>query len=109
MALTRSETAALEEFCAWVRARFAGRVRELALFGSRARGEGGVESDLDVVVVVDELSGAEGREIGHAAGDAMTRHDVLLSPFAVSQARMTELRDRERLIASEIARDAVPL
>jgi hypothetical protein len=31
------------------------------------------------------------------------------SPFAVSTARMTELRDRERLIAREIARDAVPL
>ena len=109
MVLTRSETAALDEFCAWVRARFAGRVRELALFGSRARGEGTSESDLDVVVVVDDLTGGEAREIGHAAGDALTHHDVLLSPFAVSHARMTELRDRERLIASEIARDAVPL
>jgi predicted nucleotidyltransferase len=109
VALTRSETAALDQFCAWVRARFAGRVTQLALFGSRARGEGTRESDLDVVVVVLGLTGAEAREIGHAAGDAMTNHDVLLSPFAVSQERMTELRDRERLIASEIARDAVPL
>jgi hypothetical protein len=37
--LTHAETAALEEFCAWVRGRFRGRTRELALFGSRARGE----------------------------------------------------------------------
>ncbi len=109
MDLTRSERAALDEFSAWVRARFAGRVCELALVGSRARGEGTGDSDLDVVVVVDALTGAEAREIGHAAGDALTHHDVLLSPFAVSRERMAELRDRERLIASEIARDAVPL
>ncbi len=109
MFLTRSETAALDAFCRWVRARFAGRVRQLALFGSRARGEGTSESDLDVVVVVEGLTGAEAREIGQTAGDALTHNEVLLSPFAVSAARMAELRDRERLIASEIARDAVPL
>ena len=62
-----------------------------------------------MLVVVDSLTGAEAREIGHAAGDALTGHDVLLSPFAVSRERMTELRARERLIAREIARDAVPL
>jgi uncharacterized protein len=107
--LTRSESAAVDEFCAWVRARFAGRLRELALFGSKARGDATSESDLDVLVVVEDLTGAEGREIGHHAGDALTDHDVLLSPFAVSRAHMQQLRDRERLIASEIARDAVPL
>jgi predicted nucleotidyltransferase len=35
----------LEEFGAAVRARFGPRLRELALFGSRARGEGSEESD----------------------------------------------------------------
>jgi len=103
------ERRALHEFCAAVRDRFGARVRELALFGSRARGEGDEESDVDVLVVVDDLTGAEGRETAHLAGDALTNHDVLLSPFVVSTARMAELRDRERLIAREIARDAVPL
>jgi uncharacterized protein len=109
VALTRSEAAAVDEFCAWVRARFAGRVAQLALFGSKARGDATSESDLDVLVVVEGLTGAEAREIGHHAGDALTHHDVILSPFAVSVAHMQQLRDRERLIAREIARDAVPL
>jgi hypothetical protein len=34
---------------------------------------------------------------------------VLVSPFVVSTARIEDLRGRERLIAAEIARDAVPL
>lgn len=109
MNLLASERSALDEHCRWIRERFGERVRRLALFGSRARGEGHEESDLDVLVVVDDLSGAEAREIGEASGDQLTRFDVLITPFAVSTARMDELRARERLIAAEIDRDAVPL
>src|SRR5260370_29404502 len=104
-----AERAALEQFCTAVRARFGDRLRELALFGSRARGEGGEDSDVDVLVVIDAMTGPEGREVAYLAGDALTHHDVLLSPFAVSSERMGELRARERLIAREIARDAVAL
>jgi predicted nucleotidyltransferase len=104
-----SERAAVDAFCARVRAQFGARVRRLALFGSRARGEGHEGSDVDVVVVVDGLTGAEARQIAYLAGDAMTENGVLLSPFAVSTERMNELRARERLIAREIDRDAVAL
>ncbi len=107
--LTSSEQSALDELVAAVRGRFGPRLRELALFGSRARGEGDEDSDLDVLVVVDDLSGSEARALGHLAGDLLTRHDVIVSPFAVSSAHMAQLRARERLIAAEIARDGVPL
>ena len=103
------ESAALAELAAWVRARFGARVHAISLFGSRARGEGNEESDLDVLVAVDDLTGAEAREIGHQSGDAMTEHDVRLVPLALSTARLVELRARERLIAREIDRDQVAL
>lgn len=109
MNLTRAETRALDELCASVRARFGARLRELALFGSRARGEGHEHSDLDVLVVVDDLTGAEAREVAQGAGDLLTAYDVLVSPFIVSTEHIARLRSRERLIAAEIARDAVPL
>jgi predicted nucleotidyltransferase len=107
--LLLAEKAALDELAAWLRERFADRLCELALFGSRARCEGNEESDLDVLVVVHDLTGAEGREIAQFRGDLLTKHDVLVSPFAVSAERMAELRCRERRIAREIDRDAVPL
>ena len=109
MGLLAHELAAVDEFCAWVRARFGDRVRTLALFGSRARGDGDESSDVDVLVVVGGLTGAERREIGRRSGDAVTDHDVIVAPFAVSSARWDELRGRERLIAREIERDEVPL
>ncbi len=109
LGLCDRERDALREFCDAVRALFGPRIRELALFGSRARGEGNDESDLDVLVVIDGLTSAEGRSVAYLAGDVLTHHDALLSPFAVSTVHMTHLRDRERLIAREIARDALPL
>jgi predicted nucleotidyltransferase len=109
MSLLHSEEAALRAFGAWLRARFGARLRELALFGSRARGEGHAESDLDVLVVVDDLTSAEAREVARFRGDLLTEHGVLVSPFTVSAERMAELRARERRIAREIDRDGVPL
>jgi predicted nucleotidyltransferase len=107
--LLASEARAVEALRAWLRERFGGRLRELALFGSKARGEAHEDSDVDVLVVVDGLTSAETREIGHLGGDLLTHHDVLIATFAVSTERMTQLRSRDRRIAREIDRDAVPL
>jgi predicted nucleotidyltransferase len=109
MDLLPKERSALEAFGVWLRARFGDRLRRFALFGSRARDEGDEDSDVDVLVLVDGLTGAEAREIGHASGDVLTSHDVILSPFALSTARWSELVASERLIAREIERDAVAL
>jgi uncharacterized protein len=103
------EAPAVAEFCAWIRARFGDRLRRIALFGSRARGDGDETSDVDVLVVVDGLTGAERRDIARQSGDAVTLYDVIVAPFAVSTERWEELVARERLIAREIDRDAVPL
>lgn len=101
--------AALAAFATTVRARFGVRLRELVLFGSQARGTARCDSDVDVLVVIDDLTGAEARDLGFLAGDLLTEFDVLLSPLALSTRRMGELRRGERLIAQELARDGVPL
>ena len=101
--------AALEEFRSWLEERFGARLNEIKLFGSRARGDAREDSDIDVLVAVDDLTSAEARSIAHRTGDLLTAHGVLVSAFAVSTARMRELRERERLIAREIDRDAVAL
>lgn len=41
------ERKALEELRTWLEGRFGPRLREVVLFGSRARGEGNEDSDLD--------------------------------------------------------------
>jgi uncharacterized protein len=109
MRLRKAERDALDQLTGWVRTTFAARVRELVLFGSRARGEGNEDSDVDVLVAIDDVTSLEAQEIAYFCGDLMTEHDVLVSPFVLSTARLAELRRRERLIARDIDRDGVPL
>jgi uncharacterized protein len=107
--LASIEKAAVSDFCARVRARFGSRVREITLFGSRARGDGDEESDIDVCVVIDELSWQEKGEIDGITAAILDAHDVVISPFLLSTEHMDLLRRRERLIAREIASDGIPL
>lgn len=100
---------ALEDLAREVRGRFGARLRQLVLFGSHARGEATEESDVDVLLVVDDLTGAEARAIGHLSGDLLTKYDVLVAPLAMSTERMRELRERERLLPREIDREGIPL
>jgi len=61
-----------------------------------------------VLIVVDDLAGSGARAVAQGCGDLLTAYDVLVAPFIVSTEHITRLRSRERLIAAEIARDAVP-
>ena len=70
------------------------RLRRMVVFGSQARGEGTVDSDVDVMVV---LAGHvdSGREVTRASSvlsDLSLRHDVVLSCVFVSSARFARER-----------------
>jgi uncharacterized protein len=99
--------AAIEELSALLRRRFGARLMRLVLFGSHARGEATEDSDVDLLVVVEDLTPADAREVDAAVGDILTRRDVLLSPLLLSAARFDELRARERRIVAEIERDGI--
>ncbi len=103
------ERRALADFTSFVRRRFGARVRELLLFGSRARGEGHEDSDLDILSVIDDLDRRERREVWEFTGDLMTAHDVIVGGLTLSTAEWLDLRANERRIVAEIDRDGVPL
>lgn len=109
MNLAPMTSAAVGEFAARVRDLFGPRVVRLALFGSHARSEATPDSDVDILVVIEGLTGEDGREIDAVVGDILTREDVLLSPLVLSAARFAELRSRERRLVAEIDRDGIPL
>jgi predicted nucleotidyltransferase len=107
--LLGDERAALEDLVGFVRRRYGKRVQDLRLFGSRARGEGHEESDVDVLVVVDDLTADERMEVWHYTGRLLDTHDVMVGAFVLPTARWEELCARDRLIAREIQRDGIPL
>ncbi|HMA92676.1 MAG TPA: nucleotidyltransferase domain-containing protein [Polyangiaceae bacterium] len=102
---------AVERFCGEVRRRFQQRVREIVLFGSQARGDADEESDVDLLVVIDELTEAERKLVFNLAYDAGAAAEefVALSPLPYSTAQTAGLRARERRLMLDISRDGVAL
>ncbi len=60
------------------------KVHELKVFGSRARGDADVESDLDLLIVVDHLDHSIERYISDCAWEAGFPEDVVVIPVAIS-------------------------
>jgi predicted nucleotidyltransferase len=103
--LSPLETQALDAFARGLRARFGGRLRELVLFGSRARGEGRDDSDLDLLVVIQGMSRGDRRAAQDLAADVGLEHHLVLSPFVADlDAFLPDLP-----LARAIRRDGVPL
>jgi predicted nucleotidyltransferase len=103
--LSPLERIALDRYAAAARARFGERLVALSLFGSRARGEGRDDSDLDVLVVVRALSREERRRTIDDATDVGLDLDLVLSPLVVEE----DAWRASPPIAAEIAREGIGL
>jgi predicted nucleotidyltransferase len=111
-AIPAGARAALERFKQALSSRFGPRLEEFVLFGSVARGEAGEESDIDVLVVVDELTAAEKGEVLETSYRTAVDSDGEWEPviaLVMSSRDARELRERERLIMHEIAEDGIVL
>jgi len=83
--LTESERAALEEFVARLRERYAEEVVHVILFGSKVRGDFDEESDLDLLVVVKSGDWRFHDQVSCLALEPMIEHNVVLSALTVGQ------------------------
>jgi hypothetical protein len=84
--LSAQERGLLDAFALELRERFGPRLRALTLFGSRARGAGRGDSDLDVLVLVDGLTRTERRDILDWGADAIVHWGLVLSPLVTDSA-----------------------
>jgi predicted nucleotidyltransferase len=89
--------------------RFGARLRFARVFGSWARGDAGPSSDIDVAVVVEELSRDEWRQAISDAVDVELERDIAFSPFVVSGERFDQLVARERQVARDVLDEGRPI
>ena len=90
--LKSNERAALEKLKTRLRERFGERLVKLVFYGSRARGEGDEESDLDVMAIVRDSDGKAddtdaARSLGYQIGD---RHGVYIQLHVYTGAEWEE-------------------
>ncbi|NOZ77046.1 MAG: nucleotidyltransferase domain-containing protein [Euryarchaeota archaeon] len=92
---------ALDEFVHQLRERYGERIERIILFGSYARGDYGVESDIDVLVVAKTRDLEMEREISGIAFDLLLKYSVDISPKVYSR----EEFERGRRLATPFMRE----
>ena len=107
--LSTAEREALAQFKAELRQLLEENLLTLRLFGSRARGEGTDESDLDVLVVLRSRDRVVCRRIVQAALDADLAYGVNLAPTIVTQAEYDRNREYRTPFYRNVEREGIAL
>jgi predicted nucleotidyltransferase len=107
--VTDQDRAALAEFGRRVRAALGSNLVDLRLFGSKARGDAGPDSDIDVAVIVETPDdGVEDRVID-IAFDIDLAFDVYLSPRVIPRSVLHDPVWQLTAFVQAVQREGVPL
>ena len=85
------------------------RMKAVTLFGSRARGDYDHESDIDVAVIVRDLTRELKNRIFEKVAEIELEHLTPISLLVFSEEEFDRLKRRERRIALDIEREGVRL
>jgi predicted nucleotidyltransferase len=107
--LTANERAAISEYIRQLCDRYPERILSVTLFGSKARGDADVESDIDLLVLVEQESNSFRSELWRLASDVSLEHNVVLSIRVYSQARWAESRRIRLPLYRAIVADGISL
>ena len=107
--LTKAEKKAVAEIKRRVLMLVGDRLKGFSLFGSKARGDSDDQSDVDLAILIDELSQTEKRKIIGLVADCEGRYLVVVSPLILSMTSFDGLKTRERRIALNIELEGIAL
>ncbi len=107
--LTPNERAALDKYVARLREMYGDRLVRVVLFGSKARGDSDAESDLDVLVVLNDGDWRFRDEVALAAYEPMIEQGVVLSPLVVDVADYAWWQEHHAPIYHNIRAEGIEL
>jgi predicted nucleotidyltransferase len=107
--MTEIDRQAVQEFVVKVRERLGNQLVALKLFGSKARGDDAPESDIDVLVEVDEATVAIEDAVLDIAFDVNLAHEVYISPRVIARAVFEHPVWGETPFIRSLDREGVPL
>ncbi len=85
------------------------RLVELRLFGSKARGDSNQESDIDVLVVLEEYDWETRKAVSRLCFDINIEHGVLLVPVLFSRAEYGSDLTKVTPFYQTVVREGVPV
>lgn len=104
--MTVLERAVLDRFKALVNARTA--LHQMFVFGSRARGDADPDSDLDVVVILEDSSSQESHNlVSECAWEAGFDQGMVIVPVVFSRDEWENGPERSSLLAQAVEREGI--
>jgi predicted nucleotidyltransferase len=85
------------------------RLVELRLFGSKARGDSRFESDIDVLIVLEDADREVRKRVSVLCCDLSIDHHVVITPILYSLAEFNSGRTRATPFYRNVAREGVPV
>jgi predicted nucleotidyltransferase len=95
----------LENFAVRVRQHFPGA--RIWAFGSRARGDATWESDLDICVVINDLTDEDRHTIGHIAWEVGFEHEMVITAVCFTEEEFERGPMSESTLVMNILREGV--
>jgi len=100
---------AINEFSHLLRRHLNTNLLEIRLFGSTARGTSTSESDIDILVVVENENGSIRDKVIDIAVDINIKYDVVISPIVMSQKRYLNPLFQETNFHKSIEKEGISL
>jgi len=107
--LKKRERKAVDEFVSLVVQRMSDQVKELTLFGSKARGDYRRNSDIDVLVLIDQENLKNWERIQSLSAFVSLKFDVVLSALVMDAKRYKTHSRLRTLLFKNISQDGIPL
>lgn len=108
-ALTDTERQALDTLVERLYARYHGQIQSVFLFGSKALGDAGPSSDIDVLVILTNDDPNLRSRVRRLAARVSLEYDLLISMRAVGQSHWEELSRYRFPIYEAIRSEGIPL
>ncbi len=105
--LTKDEQAWLDAYRDALNKQYPGAVQEMLIYGSKARGQGHAESDLDMLLIVKDDAAALKRDLRWIGYLFAAKTDVLPSILAYTQEEWESRKRSDSSFRKAVERDAV--
>ncbi len=107
--LQPNEWAAITELESRLRRELSVCLASLWLFGSKARGDSTTDSDIDVLIVLDNVDSTIRDRVRLLAARVSLEHDVLLNTHILDSRRWAEMARRRATLWQNVQHDGIAL
>ncbi len=107
--LSPNERQAIANFVDQLSKRYPKRILQSVLFGSKARGDSGPWSDIDILIIVDDEDWRFQHAISTLAARVSLEYDVLIAPRVVGHERWERMKRHGFGLYQNVIDEGIPL